>query len=249
MTDTPSAAEPSPVITPPEAAPQPPGYFNQAQLNDLKEGEELAAVAANVRHAANLAKKGFTEERTASLVTVCKLARKKTTATGQAGSGRRVATLNATGKQKILLTDLHGIQGAAKQMKRLLEADGDPATNFDTTLYLIGQRLNPNRATLLQNADTLIALATGAGLPGIDAAELELIQEHLESYRNARDEQGNVNEIASGERAERDGLIKQINALRIALQLAADRAYPYSDDANDAARVAFHLPEDRTFNG
>lgn len=159
------------------------------------------------------------------------------------------ATLNATGKQKLLLTGLHGIQGAAKQMQRLLEADGDTSTHFDTTPYLIGQRLNPNKATLLQNADTLIALAEAAALPGLDTSELDLIKIHLGDDRDARDGQGGANEIAGTERMERDGLIKRINGLRIALQHAADRAYPYTDDTNDAARTAFHLPLDRTFNG
>jgi len=241
--------------TPPDNTPdehsQPPGFFNQAQLNDIKLGEDLQTLAAEDRHTANLEKRGFTPANNTILGTLTAEARRQTTATatGQARSAKKASTLNAKGPERRLLAALHEIQAAARQKQRLLEADGDPATHFDTAPYLIGKRLNANRTLLLQNSDTLIALAKADNLPGLSAPEIDLVENHLAEYRGAKDLQTDTKEESGNERVTRDALVKRINALRTALQHAADRAYPYTDEASAPARAAFHLPPDRTFVG
>ncbi|MEO5716565.1 MAG: hypothetical protein ABIT37_24010 [Luteolibacter sp.] len=241
------------IPTPPENTPddhsQPPGFFNQAQLNDIKLGEDLQTLATEARHTANLEKRGFTPANNTILGTLTAEARRQTTVTGQARSAKKASTLNAKGPERTLLAALHEIQAAARQKQRLLEADGDPATNFDTTPYLIGKRLNANRTLLLQNSDTLIALAKTDNLPGLGDPEILLIENHLSTYRGAKDLQIDTKEESGNERVTRDALIKRINALRTALQHSADRAYPYTDEASAPARAAFKLPPDRTFVG
>ena len=243
--DSPANSSPDP-HTPHE---QPHGYFNQAQLEDIKTAEDLLGPAGSAAHAARLLKCGIAAEYVAGLAATVADARQKTTATGQARGTRRAASLNAKGPARALITVLQGIQSAAKQKQRMAEEDDDPTTNFSTDGYFIGKRLNPNRATLLQNADALLAHARNDALPGIDAAEITAIENAIAAYRGAKEDEAGKEEAAERERVERDALIKRINARRMAIQHAADRAYPYTDEANAPARRAFKLPTDRPFNG
>lgn len=240
---------PTPGGNTPDDDTQPPGFFNQAQLNDIKLGEDLHTLADEDRHAPNLEKRGFTPALNTTLGTLTAGARRQTTVTGQARSAKKASTLNAKGPERRLLAALHEIQAAARQKQRLLEADGDPATNFDTTPYLIGKRLNANRTLLLQNSNTLIALAKADALPGLGAPEILSVENHLSAYRGAKDDQTDSQEESSTERVTRDALVKRINALRSALQHAADRAYPYTAETSAPARSAFQLPPDRPFIG
>ncbi len=228
---------------------QPPGYFNQAQLDDITSAEELLAVAGSDAHKARLGAEGFGDAERTLLRTATGQARTKTTETGQAGDKKRAASLNAQGAQRDLIEMLHGIQSAAKQKKRLLDADEDAATTFSLEGYLIGTRLNPNKATLIQNAVALLAKATADALPGFDAARLGLVATAITDYKDSKDEQAGANEDAGGERIARDKIIKRINALCAAMQHAADRAYPYTVEENAPARTSFKLAVDRVFNG
>ncbi len=228
---------------------QPHGFFNQAQLSDIYTAEDILATAANTAHAARLAACGIPEDYVAGLATAVRQAREKTTATGQARQVKLTATLNAKGPQRALITTLQGIQSAAKQKERMDEEDDDPATHFSADGYLSGQRLNPNRATLLQNADSLLTQAKTDALPGFDAAAAAAVQNAINAYRDSKEEQAGKEEVAENERVVRDAVVKKINSRRMAIQHAADRAYPYTDDANAPARRAFKLPTDRPFNG
>lgn len=230
-----------------ETAPSPRGYFNQAQLDDLDLAERVLAAART--HAPALATRQITTDYLAGFASSFEQARAKTTATGQAGDKTGAATLNATGTERALVIALQGIQSAAKQKHRMLAEDDDPATNFPTDGYLIASRLNPNRAALLQNAATLLTKAAQDQLPGYDATALATVRAALTAYQAAEAGQQSTDEAGAADRTARDGLIKNINARRMAIQHAADALWPYTTPASRPTRKSFQLPLSRPFNG
>ena len=158
--------------------------------------------------------------------------------------------LNADDAERALITALQGIPAAARQRHRKLAEDDNPATDFATDRYLIGQRLNPNRATLLQNAAALSGKATTDALPGYKTPKsLAAIGKAIGDYQSATATQAERELDAENDRIARDNLVCKINARRMAIQHAADALWTYTDPDNTPTRKAFQLPPDRPFNG
>ncbi len=248
----PANTTPSTPATPVAPAPktQPRGYFNQAQVNDIQVAADISDAALDADHTATLAGREITAEYITGLASLIAAARAKMAATGQANSGQQPATLNAGEAERALIARLRDIQAAAKQKHQMLAEDGDPATNFSTDGYLIGTRLNPNRAILLQNADTLQAKAAADSLPGYKTPEaLAQIAADIAAYKTATASQSEKDEDAEKDRIQRDALVKKINARRTAIQHAADALWPYTEEDNRPTRKRFKLQLDRPFNG
>lgn len=237
----------------PEPAPQrqPPGYFNQAQLEDLDTAEDvLRELRKEPFTSLVAAKRDLLPEWQQAYADLLAEARAKTTLTGQGKGKKKAAKLNADGTERVLLTALQGIQSAAKQKHRMMAEDDDPATNFPLDGYLINARLNPNRASLLQNAESLLAKALADALPGHKtAADLLPIRNALLAYTNAEGGQSETDKLTEEERIARDKLVKRINSRRLAAQNAIDGLFPYTDEDNGPTRKAFGLPDNRPFNG
>ena len=237
---------------PPVPAPktQPRGYFNQAQIEDLGIAEAILPASRKDSHKAPLATRDIDAAFLTGLQDAIAQARQKMADTGQANSGQQPASLNADDAERALLTVLQAIQAAAKQKRRMQEEDDNPATNFATDGYLIGQRLNPNRGGLLQNAATLQGNAATDALPGFKTPEsLKTIADAIAAYKAATATQQEAEEEAGQDRIARDKLIKKINSRRLAIQHAADALWPYTAEDHAPARRAFKLPPDRPFNG
>lgn len=242
-------ASSTPATPEPESPATERGYFNQAQLADIREAGEIATAAQRADHAAALATQGITADYVTGLAEAIATARTRITETGQGADEKKTVTLKLRGKGRALYVALQGIQSAAKQKRRMLEEDDDPATNFSTEGYLIGERLNPNRDTFLQNAHALITKATADALPGYPPAEIEKVSLALTAYEQSNEDRQGTAEDSAEERIARDKLVKKINSRRYAIQNAADRLYPYWNDDHDPARRTFKLPLDRPFNG
>lgn len=243
-TSTPAA---STAPAPDDSTPRPRGYFNQAQLDDLDTAESVLTAAQT--HAAALAEREITAEYLGGFSTALQQARVKITATGQASDQAGTATLNAIGAERALLVALQGVQSAAKQKHRMLAEDDDPTTNFSTDGYLIGQRLNPNRATLMQNAATLLAKAKADGLPGYGTSGIAGVEAALAAYQQAEQGQQSADEAGGMDRAARDALMRKINVRRMAIQHAADALWPYTSKEARPVRKSFQLPLSRPFSG
>lgn len=242
----------NPPATPAAPAPktQPRGYFNQAQVEDIQLAEDIATAAGADAHQTALATQEITAEYVAGEVGFIAEARAKMAETGQANSGQQPASLNADEAERALITVLQAIQSGAKQKHRMLAEDDDPATNFSTDGYLIGQRLNPNRALLLQNADTLKGKAGTDQLPGFKTPEtLATIPAAIKAYKDATADHAEAEEDAAQDRIARDALVRKINARRMAIQHAADALWPYTAETSRPIRRRFSLPPDRPFNG
>ena len=243
----PDPTPPTPPTPADDHTPKPRGYFNQAQLDDLEIAESVLTAAQD--HDTGLARRQITAGYIAGFATAITQARAKISETGQAADNTGAATLNAGGAERALLIALQGIQSAAKQKHRMLDEDDDPATNFSTDGYLIGKRLNLNRAALLQNADTLIGKAGTDELPGYDEAGIKAVADTLKIYRDAGGGQQSADEDRGTDRTQRDALIKKINSRRMAIQHAADALWPYTAKSTRPIRKAFQLPLSRPFNG
>ncbi len=240
----------APTTPPPAPKTQPHGYFNAAQVEDIQAAEDIATAAAEDDAKTPLATRDITEAYVAGLSGFIVQARAKMAETGQANDGQQPATLNADEAERALITVLQGIQSAAKQRERMEQEDDDPATNFKAEGYLIGQRLNKNRALLLQNADTLLGKAKTDNLPGYKTPEtIAAIEKAIGDYRKATATQQEQDEEAAQDRIARDALVKKINARRMSIQHAADALWPYTDEASRPVRKRFKLPLDRPFNG
>lgn len=249
-------ADPNPPTPVPPPAPEPVphhrprGYFNQAQLADLGLGEEVHRNALKEPYKTRLATRDIDTAYLDALGGLLTQARTKTTETGQDNDHRHAATLHASGAERELIKQLQGIQAAAKQKHRMLEADGDPAAIFPLDGYLICQRLNPSRGLLIQNADALLAKAKADQLPGYKTdADRKPVADALAAFRTAGSGQSDAQEEAGQDRLSRDELIRRINSRRLAIQHALDALHSYTDDANAPARKCFKLSADRPFNG
>ena len=158
----------------------------------------------------------------------------------------QAANLKATGKERVLVIALQGIQSGAKQLHKMLAEDGDPTTDFPLDGYLIGERLNLSRADLLQNATALIAKATADKLPGYDdPADIAKVQAALDAYRGSETESKTADSDQIGDTTARDQLIRTINIRRSAIQHAADAIWPYTEETSAGQRKAFELPLNR----
>ena len=134
--------------------------------------------------------------------------------------------------------------------------------------YFIGQRINPNEATLHQIAFSIaerLTPRTGADLataddklPGITLAKINALRTLTDlpaapasssSSSLSSSTSGIVPEEAVTDRAQRDAMIRGINDRRMEIQFAADAEWPYTDPANATARRAFHLPRSRPYAG
>ena len=136
--------------------------------------------------------------------------------------------------------------------------------------YFIGQRINPNEATLHQIAFSIAArltprtgidLATaGDKLPGTTLAKINALRVLIDlpaaplcapapPASSSSSTGGIVSEEAVTDRAQRDAMIREINDRRMEIQFAADAEWPYTDPANVTARRAFHLLRSRPFSG
>jgi hypothetical protein len=99
--------------------------------------------------------------------------------------------------------------------------DDHPETNFNTDGYLIGKRFHPNAQAFLANARALTAKAKADDLPGIGATQITAL----------------------------DAAIETITSHRIALQYAADRAYPPGDSLTAPSRKRIHFDPDKGLGG
>ena len=239
--------EPTPTPNP-EPGPRPRGYFNQSQLEDIATGESVLSAAQS--HAAALADKDIDAAYLTGFAAALQQARDKATETGQSGDASEAETMGAAAAERALITALQGIQSAAKQKHRMLAEDGDPATNFSTNGYLIGERLNPNHTGLVQNANALIAKARADSLPGYRTPEaIAAVEAALTLYKNEDSAQATAEEERAKDRIARDALITRINSRRLAIQHAADGIWPYTNPDNRPVRRTFQLPLSRPLNG
>ena len=241
---------------------QTPSTFNQSQLEDLETAEDIVKSARTDPYKTALAAREITTAVVDHLAELCFDARRRTAKVVREETAGETLTLRAAGRERELVILLQEIQAAAKQKY----ARREPSRLQD---FFIGDRLNPNEATLHQNAFSIAELLTpqtgtdlataSERLPGITLAKIDRLRSLINlpptgsSSSSASSSSSTSDTLippdAVADRAERDLLIGEINDRRMEIQFAADAAYPYTDSRNVEARRAFQLPLSRPISG
>ena len=236
--------------------------FNQAQLEDLELAEGIVTEARRDAYKTVLAAREITAAVVDALATLCMNARRKTSEAIHEDTAAEAQTLNAAGQERAIVVAIQEIQASAKQKYARREP-------VQLQNYFIGQRINPNEATLHQIAFTIaerLTPPTGSNLatapdklPGITLEKINRLRSLIDlppaplggaSSSSSSSSSGSiVPEEAVADRAERDAIIHEINDRRMEIQFAADAEWPYTEPANATARRAFHLPRSRPFSG
>lgn len=243
-------------------APQSPSKFNQAQLEDLQVAEAIVAEARKDAYKTRLAAREISGAIVDELAAHCLEARRKTSEAVEEDTAAEAQTLNAAGRERAIVIAIQEMQAAAKQKYARREP-------VQLQNYFIGDRINPNEATLHQIAFTIaerLTPPTGSDLataldrlPGITLAKINILRDLIDlppaplggssSSSSSSSASPIVPEEAVADRAARDAMIREINDRRMEIQFAADAEWPYTDPLNATARRAFHLPASRPFSG
>lgn len=236
MPDQPS----SPAVSTP-AEPQTRGYFNQNQLEDIDLAESVHAAAR--QNADAMEEQDVTAAWLDGFAAALLEARSRANDATLGRESAKQSTAAAEKAARDLAAALQKIQSAAKQKHKMLAEDGDPATNFPLDGYLIGTRLNANRATLTQSATALIARASADSLPGFKTPDkTAAVQALLTAYSATESGQQETTRDKELTRIDRDSLIHLINTRRSAVQHAADALWPAADEAHRPIRKTFSIP-------
>ncbi len=237
--DNPPAPD-SPAIQPKSNHPR--ADLNQRWLAEISATEKLAAVAAKDGYAPQLARRKIDGAFLTKLNADLKQARDLTgQATGKS-TGKKLVTQQEAALRDELIAQLRSVQSAAKQkFSRNKTALAD---------YYMGQNLKGmSRAALEACATAIHEHAADAGLPGIEAAELQALADALAAYIAVQTTQTGAQAGAAASRSQLDQFVATIADQRRELQFAVDGLWAAGKPENAAIRVEFKLPRDKAFKG
>ncbi|MEK7676060.1 MAG: hypothetical protein AAB676_09535 [Verrucomicrobiota bacterium] len=106
-----------------------------------------------------------------------------------------------------------------------------------------------SRSALEDCGTNMLARATDAGLPGIEAAELKALEDALKAYQGVETEQSGEQSGATTTRKALEKLVKDIADQRRQIQFAADGLWPAGKKENAGIRAEFKLSPDKAFKG
>ena len=219
------------------------GPINQAWLDEISGTEKLAVTAAKTDYAAKLAKRKIAAPWLTKLNADLKQARKLTgQATGKT-TGKKVVTKTEQDLRDALIEQIQCVQTAAKQK---YFAKNKPAL---ADYYYAKNLPGLSRSDLETCATNVLAKATDADLPGIEADELQALEDALDAYKGVETDQSGEQSGATGARKTLEKLVKEIADQRRELQFAVDGLWPAGKPENAAIRVEFKLPPDKAFKG
>ncbi len=166
----------------------------------------------------------------------------------QAGAARELAGKVVTAKQaKLRATQAEQdaldallvlLRDFQQRAKRLLPT-GDPKR----AAYGINKgNFGRDREGLEQDADTIIKLASADALPGLKPEKLAAATAALAAWKKADQDQHKAGENQGKLLGQLDAKMADVNARRRDIQLAADTAWPPTDDTSAPLRHAFKLP-------
>jgi len=221
------------------------GLFNKEQLAALATATEVATAAQEPDHKAALAKQGITDTWLTAFTTKVTQTNAKVIEANSEQEDSEDETSEAKDSREKLTALLRNLQKAANQKYRMLATDDDPETNFDPRGYLVGKPLHPNQQGFLAIARALSAKAKTDDLPGVGTTEITTLDAAIEQHAADLAAQPKGRQDANQATAQRNALIETINSHRIALQYAADRAYPPGGPLTAPSRKRFHLDPDK----
>ena len=217
-----------------------PSALNQRQVKQAERARQVCRSAAKPDRAGVLQAKGIPSAFPAALDVKLKSLLEKSSSAVDHTVDKESATLTEGHAKLVLLGDLRDLQGAAKQAY-------EKANPLKLKEYLVGERIEQSRAILEESAGIIIAKANSERPAGVDTAFILKSEGDLTLYNQEQTKQGSEQSSAHGMRAQRDSLLAVIMSDCRAIQIAADRAWPFSNKANAGIRKEFLLPLDRPF--
>lgn len=217
-----------------------PSALNQRQVKQAERARQVCRSAAKPDRAPALAAKGIPNNFPASLDVKLQTLLQKSSSAVDFTVDKESATLTESHAKTVLLADLRDMQGAAKQ-------SWEKSNPLKLKEYLVGERIEKSRATLEESAGIIIAKANADRPAGVDTSFIIKSQGDLTLYNQEQTKQESEQSSAHGTRAQRNALLAVIMSDCRAIQIAADRAWPFSNKANSGIRKEFLLPLDRPF--
>lgn len=229
------------VVEPPVEKRRSPSTLNQGQVKQAERGRQVCRSAAKPDRAPALLLKGITAAFVALLDAKLKILRQKSSSAVDYTVDKESATLTEDYARTVLLGDLRDLQGAAKQAF-------EKTNPLKLKEYLVGERIEQSRAVLEESAEIIIAKANNDRPAGVDTNFITKSQGDLAVYNQEQTKQESDQSSAQGMRSQRNGLLAEIMADCRTIQIAADRAWPFSNKANAGIRKEFLLPLSRPFS-
>ena len=228
------------VVEPPLPKRRSPSSLNQRQVKLAERARQVCRSGAKPTRAPALEAKGITNSFLAGLDAKLQTLLQKSSSAVDFTVGKESATLTESHAKTVLLADLRDMQGAAKQ-------SWEKSNPLKLKEYLVGERIEQSRATLEESAGIIIAKANADRPAGVDTSFIIKSQGDLTVYNQEQTKQESEQSSAHGMRAQRDSLLAVIMSDCRAIQIAADRAWPFSNKANSGIRKEFLLPLGRPF--
>ena len=228
------------VVDPPALKRRSPSTLNQRQVRLAERARQVCRSAVKPDRASTLESKGIANNFPVALEAKLKTLLQKSASAVDHTVDKESATLTEGHAKLILLGDLRDLQGAAKQ-------SFEKSNPLKLKEYLVGERIEQSRATLEESAGIIIAKADADRPAGVDTSSILKSQGDLSVYNQEQTKQESEQSSAHGMRTQRDALLAQIMADCRAIQIAADRAWPFQNKANAGIRREFLLPTRRPF--
>lgn len=233
-------AQPELSLVPPEPSRRERSFLNQTQQRSVQRFKQVLTAAREPAHADILNERAITPAFVAEIETDIMAAEKRVTLSITCTDRKEGATLDEQDAQAALLANLRTGQAAARQKYFYAE----PAKLKE---FLVGDRIDANRATLDQAAQAITTKLDQTRPPGIDTGFIEKLVLDRVKWNAEHATQATEQGQGTSERELRDAQIAAIQAKVHQIQFAADAAWPPGVPGNAGARRKFHLPRNRPF--
>ena len=235
MPDTP----PTPPTPPPPAKPKRTrGPINQRLVDELTESSELAATAAKIEYATQMADEGIDADFLTAMNTTIDDAQKLVALANNSTAGKQTITGNEETLKKALLKAIGVIQNRAK---RKYTKDKDPGLDK----YFINKGIENNRALLESASAAIIETLKTDTLPHLKPAEVDALKAARAAYVGIQTDQSGAQGDATTARTNLEAKVAEVAGMRRQLQLAADLLWSADHPENAGTRREFKLPPDK----
>ncbi len=248
MPDSPTPPAP-PTPSTPASGGQPPGDFNQGQLETIRKSEGLAHAAQKAEYSAILIADGLAAGTPAQLITQCELWRSLSGDAVGATTDKEQHSGLGDDAETALKRQIECFRGKARLAITQHPTWKDAEITAFRARYFINKSIFSSRALTEQTARDILANAAADSLPGVTPARLQQATAALAAYIATEAPQSDAQSTATQLRQKRDTTFAEALRLRHEIQYAADTAWPWWDDAHLAIRREFLLPAGRAFVG
>lgn len=223
--------------------------YDQAQLQTVRNGEDLAHAAQDSAYNGQLLDEGMRTTAPEEFLAAGQDWRTLSREALEATDDREEITQGGKTAAEIIRATVEYLRSKCR-----LQITQNPAWTVAEKSafrkrYFIGEDIFANEATAGQSIQTILDHAVPDKLPGITAAKLATYDQQLTAFTGKPSKQSGKQSIATTKRSARDKKFEEVMTLRHEIQHAADGAYPWSDPLNAGPRVLFKLPAGRPFTG